>query len=421
MKAKRVDLIVVGAGPAGLSAAAEVSGRGGRVVVLDESAVPGGRLPGQLHRDPKHLWRLKKKWVNGKQRALRLVQETRRAGVDIHCGVSVWNVCRTDSTWHVCICPTVPGIDKPSHGFAYEAEALVVATGAVQKPLPFSGWTLPGVFTAGAAQTMINLNGVLPGKRVLVVGFDPLGVSVTQLLSACGVHVAGMVLPPDNGFSCGAHTPSEALAGLVRMTQKPNSPVLEMLYRIGKPFRAAVMGLFPEQGVTFMGMPLMLRRSLRAAHGRDRVNGVEIVALDANGVELPRSREKWCIDAVVTSCGLAPLVELAQLAGCPLARVPDLGGWVPVHGANFETPLPGLFLSGSITGVEGASVAENQGRIAGVNASFYLGLTSVQQAQRDFEIWNGRLDRIRAATPGLLPEVQAGRAKMAEQWRACNR
>ena len=162
----------------------------------------------------------------------------------------------------------------------------------------------------------------------------------------------------------------------------------------------------------------MLRRSLMAAHGHDRVIEATIADLDANGIERSGQRQRWVIDAVVTACGLSPLVEAAQLAGCPLANVPDLGGWVPLHDSRQESPLPGMFVAGSITGVEGADVAETQGRIAGINAARYLGLVNSQRAETDFTRWLGRLERIRAATPGFLPDIASGRAEMAKQWRA---
>jgi len=421
MRAERVDLAIIGAGPAGLAAAAEVSIKGGRVVVLDESPIPGGRLPAQVHLDVEQLWRLKRRWVIGRDRALRLVGEAREAGVRICCGRSVWHVFSTGSTWHVCTCPTIPGKEKLSDGFAYDANALVVATGAVQKPLPFSGWTLPGVLTAGAVQTMVNVNGVLPGRRVLVVGIDPLGVSAALLLSTCGVQVAGVVLPPDHALSKSACRPSEALGALVRMTQQSNATVRKRILNYCKPVYADLMGLFPISGLTLMGVPLMLRRSLKAAHGDDRVIAATVADLDANGVERPNARQRWPIDAVVTACGLSPLVEAAQLAGCPLANVTNLGGWVPLHGSHQESPLPGMFVAGSITGVEGAAVAETQGRIAGINAARYLGLINSRRAETDFTRWQGRLERIRAATPGFLPDIAAGRAEMAKQWRAYSR
>ena len=108
MKAERVDLVIIGSGPAGLAAAAEVSIKGGRVVVLDENPIPGGRLPSQVHLDVEQLWRLKRRWVIGRDRALRLVGEAREAGTRIRCGRSVWHVFPTGTAWHVCTCPTVP-------------------------------------------------------------------------------------------------------------------------------------------------------------------------------------------------------------------------------------------------------------------------------------------------------------------------
>ena len=418
MKAERVDLVIIGSGPAGLAAAAEVSIKGGRVVVLDENPIPGGRLPSQVHLDVEQLWRLKRRWVIGRDRALRLVGEAREAGTRIRCGRSAWYVFPTGTAWHVCTCPTVPGKDKLSDGFAYDAGALVVATGAVQKPLPFSGWTLPGVFTAGAVQTMVNVNGVLPGKRVLVVGVDPLGVSAAQLLSACGVKVVGVVLQPDNALSNGPSSPTEGLGALVSMTLKPNATVWKGVLNYCRPVYTDLMRLFPISGLSLMGAPLMLRRSLKAVQGQDRVIAATIADLDANGIERSGQRQRWVIDAVVTACGLSPLVEAAQLAGCPLANIPDLGGWVPLHDSRQESPLPGLFVAGSITGVEGADVAETQGRIAGINAARYLGLVNSQRAETDFTRWLGRLERIRAATPGFLPDIASGRAEMAKQWRA---
>ena len=421
MKTERVDLAVIGAGPAGLAAAAEVSIKGGRVVVLDESPIPGGRLPSQVHLDLEQLWRLKRRWVIGRDRARKLVGEATEAGARIRCGVSVWHVLPKGSAWHVCACPVVPGKEKLSDGFAYDVGALVVATGAVQKPLPFSGWTLPGVFTAGAVQVMVNVNGVLPGRRVLVVGIDPLGISAAQLLSACGVQVAGLVLPPDNALSNGACLPSEALGALVGMTRKPDDRVFKKVFSGCKPVYADLMRLFPIKGLSLMGIPLMLRRRLRAVYGRDRVIAAEIADLEASGVEHPGARRRWSIDAVVTACGLFPLVEAAQLAGCPLANVPDLGGWVPLHGPRQESPLPGMFVAGSITGVEGAAVAETQGRIAGISAARHLGLVNSRQAETHFTRWQGRLERVRATTPGFLPDIAAGRAEMDKQWRAHSR
>jgi sarcosine oxidase, subunit alpha len=106
---------------------------------------------------------------------------------------------------------------------------------------------------------------------------------------------------------------------------------------------------------------------------------------------------------------LSPLVELAQQAGCPLHYVPEMGGWVPVHSDRFETPQPGLFIAGSISGVEGAGVAEIQGRIAGLAAAAYLKLAARQVLERDIhkqqeDIINAR----RSAIPFIPKSKRAG-------------
>lgn len=418
MTVARVDVAVIGAGPAGLAAAAEVARSGGRVVVLDENPVPGGRLPSQVHLDPEHLRRLRRKWVIGKHRATALVTEAKAAGARIRCGMSVWHLFRSGADWHVCICPAAPGKATPADGFAYDAKALVVATGAVQQPMVFDGWTIPGVFTAGAVQTMVNVSGVLPGRRVLVVGIDPLGMSAAQLLSACGVQVAGVVLPPDNGFSGGVTRPDEALPALIRMTQRADGRIAGFAASNHASLRRRLMRLFPERGVSILGVPLILRSALNAVRGPDRVTGAETIALSADGNAVSGTHRHWSVDAVVTACGLSPLTELPQVAGCPLVNVPELGGWVPVHGPDLDTPLPGLFLAGGVTGIEGAAVAENQGRIAGIHAARYLELIHPRSAETEIRRRHDRIKAIRSATPGFLPDIPAGRAAMTEHWRA---
>lgn len=421
MRVNRVDLAVAGAGPAGLAAATEVAARGGRVVVLDESPYPGGRLPSQVHLDPKQLRRLRIRWTNGKQTARRLADAARTAGVRIRCGMSVWHLFPDSGGWHVGACPAVPGGGSPADGFGYDAAALVIANGAVQKPMAFPGWTLPGVMTAGAALTMANVNGVLPGRRVVVVGIDSLGISAAQLLSACGVTVTGVVLPPDNGLPAGVKRPWDALKALTVMIRRPAPAGGPGFPKWVEMAGGRMAWLLPRCGIKVMGAPLMLRRALHSATGRDRVETVKVVDLTLDGHPRSGSLQEWPVDAVITASGLTPLTEAAQVAGCPLVNLPDLGGWVPFHGPNLESPLSGLFLAGSVTGVEGAAIAETQGRIAGVSAARYLRLADADSTCRDLARWQARLEAVRAITPAFLPGIRAGRIEMTKKWRVCCR
>jgi sarcosine oxidase subunit alpha len=278
------------------------------------------------------------------------------------------------------------------------------------------GWTLPGVITAGAAQTLINANGVLPGRRVVMIGVDPLALSVAQLMAVVGAQVQGIFLPPANGLQLGSSTPQTAIETVAKASNYAPSPVLSIMGLLAMTFSEMAARLFPIRGIKTADLPLMLRRAVLSIQGEDHVEGVQIATLRADGSVEPGKEEHWEVDAVITSAGLSPLVELAQVAGCPLVHVADLGGWVPLHSDRQETPVPGLFVAGSITGVEGAPVAEAQGRIAGVAAAGYLGLIETTEMERDLSIHRSTVEKARRKALPFLPDIKAGRRQMARIW-----
>lgn len=139
-------LIVIGAGPAGLSAAVSAAEQGLPVTVLDEFTEPGGRMPGQYHEEGSQGW-----WV-GKHVSDELITRCGELGVDIRCGVSVHGMEYT-TTWEI----------STSCGL-FTADYVLLATGAAEIPVPLDGWTLPGVMSIGAAQVMTNVHYVKPGN-----------------------------------------------------------------------------------------------------------------------------------------------------------------------------------------------------------------------------------------------------------------
>lgn len=413
MTVEQVDLIIVGAGPAGLAAAAEVSRKKGSVVVVDESPTPGGRLPSQIHREPGRLFSNQAKWSNGQQKAARLFKEAIEAGAKVVCGASVWDV---SPGWFVGVVPTDPFQGNNIFPYGFEARAVIIATGAGQNPVPLPGWTLPGVMTAGAAQALINVHQVLPGRRAVVIGIDPLSISVAQLMAAVGVDVQGVFLPPSNALQLGPTTPQAAICELSRLTSYAPSFGLSLIGRLAGSISELTATLFPRDGVKIGGFPLMLHRTVQAIEGTNHAKQVEIVTLSSKGRPKPGSVEHWQVDVVINSAGLYPLVELAQVAGCPLVYVAGLGGWVPVHSSRLETPTPGLFVAGSITGVEGASVAEAQGRVAGIAAAQYLGLANGPSLERDLEMHQVTVKAARRAALPFLPNIKDGRTYMSQYW-----
>ena len=170
---KRYDMIVVGAGPAGLSAAIEAAKKGMHVVVYDENAKPGGQLFKQIHKffGSKEHHAKTRGFIIGQQ----LLKEAEDLGVRVELDSTVMGIYENKEV-------TVKQNGEVHH---YKGDAIIIATGAAENMIPFKGWNIPGVIGAGAAQTMMNIQGVQPGSKILMVGSGNVGLVVSfQLLQA---------------------------------------------------------------------------------------------------------------------------------------------------------------------------------------------------------------------------------------------
>ena len=199
---KRYDLIVVGAGPSGLSAAIEAAKKGMNVIVFDENAKPGGQLFKQIHKffgSKEH-----KAKIRGFKIGEDLLKEAEDAGVQVVLNATVIGLYLDKEI-------TVRIGDEIRH---YKGDAIIVATGASENMVTFDGWTLPGVIGAGAAQTMMNLHGVQPGKKVLMLGSGNVGLVVSYQLMQAGCEVAALVdaAPRIGGY--GVHAAKLARCGV---------------------------------------------------------------------------------------------------------------------------------------------------------------------------------------------------------------
>ena len=170
---KRYDLVVIGAGPAGLSAAIEAASKGLDTIVFDENARPGGQLFKQIHKffgSKEHKAR-----IRGVDIGAQLVKQAEEVGAKVVLDAAVMGIFP-----HKDI-----SIMKGDEVYTCKADNIIIATGASENTLAFPGWTLPGVMGAGSAQTQMNLHGVMPGKRVLMMGSGNVGLVVgLQLMQA---------------------------------------------------------------------------------------------------------------------------------------------------------------------------------------------------------------------------------------------
>ncbi|MCM3537291.1 NAD(P)/FAD-dependent oxidoreductase [Priestia endophytica] len=345
-----IDLVIVGAGPAGLGAAISAAENGLKVYILDEFVKPGGRLLGQLHEEPDG------KWVNGIEEAQKLYDRAIELGVNILCGVSVYDLVKSQTGW--CVYTT----DK-----IIESKCLLLATGASETPLPIPGWTLPGVMSIGAAQVMGNVHRVKAGEKGIIIGVNVLSVAISRELQLCGVRVENILLPPPSLISGDLSHPEKMMESLLRLSHLAPSPLI----RFGGKWVSPKLGarLYPKNGFKMWGIPIQLRKTALEIVGEEQVEGVRIANISATGTVIPGTEKVIEADFVCIAGGLTPMSELAAVAGCSFSYVPQLGGHVPLHNECMQTNLKGLYVAGNITGVESAKVAKAQGNVAGLSVA----------------------------------------------------
>lgn len=322
----RTDLAVIGAGPAGLAASLAADARGVRVALVDAAPEPGG----QFHRQPAaglraerpealhHQWRT---WT-------RLRDGLAASSVRLLAEHHVWCVERAPDglTVHALLGPDQ---EEPAE---VHATAVLLATGGYETVLPFPGWTLPGVVTAGGAQAMLKGGLVVPGRTAVVAGTGPLLLPVATGLATAGVRVAALVESADPG-RLPRHVRS--LAG--KLPEGAGYAARLLRHRV----------------------PFLARHTVVRAHGDDRLTGVTVAALDAHGRLRPDTGRHLPCDTLAVGHGMLPHTDLAEGLGCRLD-----GPTVAVDDEQ-RTDVPGVWAAGEATGVGGAVLALAEGHIAG--------------------------------------------------------
>ncbi|MEV5330491.1 FAD-dependent oxidoreductase [Streptomyces werraensis] len=321
----RTDLAVIGAGPAGIAAALAAARRGIRVALVDAAQGPGGQYfrqpaPGLDEEGavPRH----------GRRTWTRLRDALAASTVDLRPEHHVWCVERESGG------PTVHALLGPEQRKSVElrADAVLLATGGYETVLPFPGWTLPGVVTAGGAQAMLKGHLVTPGHTVVVAGTGPLLLPVATGLAAAGVRVAALVESTDP-----ARLPRHALALAGKLPEAADYAARLLRHRV----------------------PVLTRHTVVRAHGEDRITGVTVAALDARGRVRPGTERLLPCDALAVGHGMLPHTDLAQTLGC------RLDGHAVSVDAEQRTDVPGVWAAGEATGIGGAALALAEGHIAG--------------------------------------------------------
>ncbi|MDP6788374.1 MAG: FAD-dependent oxidoreductase [Rhodospirillales bacterium] len=339
-RVRQCEVLVIGAGPAGLAAAKSARVAGAQVVVLDEGQVPGGQyykqpMAGLALEDPSSIDRRSRE-------GLGVIGEVRGLGAEIISGALVWGAFGPDE-----VAVVVGG-----RQVIFRPRQIVLATGAYERPLPVSGWTLPGVMTPGAAQVLLRDSGVVAGRRVLVAGTGPLNLHVAAQLLAAGTEVVALVEA--------ARRPGlrRALDFLTMVGTAPGV-VAEGLGDLGRMIRA--------------GVPVFHGHAVARIEGAGRAERVHLVALDSWGEPIAGGDTTFDVDTVCLGAGLLPSTELARQLGCTLRFDERAEALVPVRDSFGETTVSGVFAAGAGAALTGAKAAYHEGCLAGLAAARNLG------------------------------------------------
>lgn len=343
------DVAVIGGGPAGLMAAATAANSGANVLLRERDGHLGGQLVKQTH----------KFFGSDKQYAsTRGIQIAKLLGdrlVELPDHATVWTNATALGLYE-------DGILTVEHKGTYRKirpKRIIAATGASERYLSFPNNDLPGIYGAGAVQTLMNVYGIRPGKRVLMIGAGSIGLIVSYQLLQAGVEVAAIVegLPTISGYL--VH------ASKIRRT----------------------------------GIPILTSHTIVRADGTHCVESALIAKVDRSWNIVAGTKHRIDCDVICISVGLSPLAELLWQAGCDMRYIKELGGHVPVRDETLQTTVPGLYIAGDVSGIEEASAAMVEGHLPGLEAASSLGYRTnrYEEERRDCL---AQLDSLRAGPAG---------------------
>lgn len=357
------DLAIVGAGPAGMAAAIAASELGLSTVILDEQPEPGGQVYRSIERlaatRPKHLDVLGADYAAG----LDLARAFRKARVDYFDSAQVWQIDVADPQ---------PRVFYRRHGAAgiLHARKILIAPGAMERPLPVPGWTLPGVLTCGAAQTLLKANGLIPQGRFVLAGSGPLLLLLAAQCLRAGVKPVALLETTCNRWAALPHLP-----GFLRAPGYA-------LKGIGLLRELKAAGVVIHKNVTRL-----------AIHGGTQVREVEF---ESNG-----ATRREAVDTVFLHQGVVPNGNLAWSLNLAHEWSDAQRCFRPILDPWGRSSVPAVLVAGDAGGIVGAKGAELMGQLAAYAAAVDLSIISDEACPQSTTAVRAELDRHYAARPFL--------------------
>jgi NADPH-dependent 2,4-dienoyl-CoA reductase/sulfur reductase-like enzyme len=353
---EQYDLAIVGAGPAGLAAATLAARSGLDTVLFDEQTAPGGQIYRAVTETP-----LRERALLGEDywHGSELVAPFRESGAQYVPAATVWSVSREREI----------GISVAGGGSRLlTARHIILATGALERPLPIPGWTLPGVMTCGAAQILLKSSGLTASGKIVLAGTGPLLWLLAAQYLRAGVKIEALLdtAPTGNWSAALPHLPGFLLSSYAGRG-------LRLLREVKR-------GVKIIRGVTAL-----------AAQGSDRVEAVVYRVGSGEETRLPA-------DVLLLHQGVVPNVNLANSIGCQHRWDETQLCFIPVVDQWGMSTVPGIAIAGDGAGIAGAMAAEHRGRIAALDAAYHLGKLDA-----------GGRDRVAAPHFAALGKAERGR------------
>jgi len=355
------DLIIIGGGPSGLCAAKMALEAGISVLLIDRSPNLGGQLVKQTH-----------KFFGSKS------QYAKTRGFDI--AKKLISDLSEQKNLEILSNATVVGLypDKvvtvlyQEEYIRYQAKTVIVATGASEKFLAFENNDLPGIYGAGAVQTLMNNYGVLPGQEIVMVGSGNIGLIVSYQLLQAGVKVKAIIeaAPTIGGYKVHAS----------KMRR--------------------------------LGVPILTSTTIKKAIGSQFIEAIETVHLDSKWNEIPGTSKIIEVDALCISVGLSPMHQILSMVGAKTKYIAELGGFVPIVDDHHQTSVDSIFVCGDAVGIEEASSAMMEGYLTGLNVAKHLGKNHPKEQELIIH-YESQLDMLRDGPFGIKTKI--GLAKMKEE------
>jgi len=367
-KEERVRVLIIGSGPAGLETGITSTKLGLDTLIIDENPIPGGQLIKQTHK----FFGSKKEYagLRGFEIAKTMLEELRKCGGRYLTETSAIGYYGKNEK-HKFL--AVQKREEDYQLLEIKADNIVVTSGASENYLPFPRNYLPGVYGAGGVQTLMNVYGVKPGNKALIVGAGNVGLIIGYQLLQAGVEVKALIeaMPHVGGY------------------------------------------LVHASKLARLGVPILLRHTIKEVKGEEYVDGATIIEVDENKQPIEGTEQELDVDLILIAVGLSASTRILSQAGCEKMFVQELGGWIPIHNENMETTIDGIYVAGDVSGIAEASTAMLEGRIAGAAIAEREGYNP-EDARRIKEDAFSELSKLRESSS--LKTVAEGKRKCQQRW-----